>query len=681
MPINQSNIYKVVNSMKIIIILMASMAYIFGDEGISEEYGLLFYGQFLVIVLLLGYIAVSKFHMVEKWKQRKKNTPLPSLKTDQNTETTNVDVIEKYRVEMRKIKIENQPFRISGLLHILTNKVSDLLQKNRHTLYYDVQSDVGRYIIGDNDYIEQVLEILLNNSLALSNDSGISLKISKLKNKFLVFEVSNKQGFMDKSTVKEYTNAERTLSTMNKALLSFIKAKKIAETMSGSIELKSSRRAGSHYTFTIPYYADKDKRSKQGELKRSLEGKRALFIGKDQYDTKRAQYIFQTFGIHIENMTLSDFEDKKPDLRKYDMAILRSSDITYAHVSFFKSIFQDKESDFKIIIVHELFESEEKMALAKSIAHAELYNPTIIGDVEEILYQMFLLKSNAVKGINNMEIFDPKTFALKRYNKGTEEHSAKFQGAHVAIVEDSKVDQRIIRNILKIDGITLFCLNNGAEMIDLLEKEEIDLIFSDINMPVMDGLTMTKQIRTVEEWKEIPIVSISSMAFIHEIKAMQRAGMNASIAKPIVAEEVHQALKRFLDISPEIQKRRLEAKKEKFQYDIKILDIDKGLNEAESELEYQEILKDTMDILKDTMEPFSKMVYDGEYRALGEFSKSALALYENIHAPEMIKMFNELLEYIATRQKTYLVEYIFLYQKNWKKLQDEIERYLKDTQS
>lgn len=670
-----------VNSMKIIIFLMSSTAYLFAQEGMSEGYGLLFYGQLLVIILLLGYIAVSKFHIVEKWKQRRKHAPLPSLKTDHNTETTNVDVIEKYRVEMRKIKIENQPFRISGLLHILTNKVSDLLQENRHTLYYDVQSDVGRYIIGDNDYIEQVLEILLKQSLGLSTDSGISLKVSKLKNKFLVFEVTNQNACMDKATVKEYMNAERTLSTMSKDLLSFIKAKKIAKAMSGSIELKSSRRAGNHYTFQIPYYADKDKRSKQGELKKSLEGKRALFIGKDQYDTKRAQYIFQTFGIHIENMTLSDFADKKPDLRKYDMAILRSSDITYAHVSFFKNIFQDKESDFKIIIVHELFESEEKMALAKSIAHAELYNPTIIGDVEEILYQMFMLKSNAVKGINNMEIFDPETFALKRYNKGIEEHSEKFKGAHVAIVEDSKVDQRIIRNILKIDGISLFCLNNGSEMIDLLEKEEIDLIFSDINMPVMDGLTMTKQIRTVEEWKEIPIVSISSMSFVHEIKAMQRAGMNASISKPIVAEEVHHALKRFLDITPEIQERRFEAKQNKFQYNIKILDIDKGLNEAESELEYQEILKDTMDILKDTMEPFAEMIYDQEYHALAEFSKSALALYENIHAPEMIKMFNELLEYVSTKQRAYLVEYIFLYQKNWKKLQAEIERYLKDTQA
>jgi len=484
---------------------------------------------------------------------------------------------------------------------------------------------------------------------------------------------------MKKAMFKEYTQAKRTLSSLSENLNTFIKAKKIAEAMNGSIELKSSKFSGTHYSFTIPYYEDKDNKSNQEELKKSLEGKHALFIGKDQYDTKRAQYIFETFGINIENMKLSDFESKKPDMQKYDMAILRSSDITYAHISFFKNIYEDKKSNFKIIIVHELFESEEKMALSKSIAHAELYNPTIIGDVEEILYQMFLLQSNAVKGINNMEIFDPKTFALT--GTGIKDNLEKYKGAHIAIVEDSKVDQRIMRSILKINGITLFCVINGAEMIELLEKEEIDLIFSDINMPVMDGLTMTKKIREMKKWEKIPIISISSMAFVHEIKAMQVAGMNASIAKPIVAEEVYQAVERFLVLTPEIQERRLKSNQDNFHYNKDVLDIDKGLKEAESDVHYQEVLSETMNILKDTIDPFSKMVYDEEYRALSEFSKLALELYEKIHAPEMIKMFQELSEYVSTKQRSYLIEYVFLYRKNWKKLQIEIERYMEDNRA
>lgn len=611
---------------------------------------------------------------------REKHVDSEPLKSDQNTETTSLDVIEKYRVEMRKIKIENQPFRISGLLHILTNRISDLLQSKRGTLYYDVENEVGRYIIGDNDYIEQVLEILLQNSMALSTDSEISLKISKSNNKLLVFEVVNKQGFLNKTILKEYMNAKRTLSNMSENLNAFIKAKKIAEAMNGSLMVKSSWILGTQYSFKIPYYEDTNNRSKQKNLKKFLTGKHALFIGKDQYDTQRAQYIFKTFGIIIDNIKLSDFENKKPDIQKYDMAILRSSDITHSHISFFRNIYQDKESQFKIIIVHELFESEEKIAFSKAIAHAELYSPTIIGDVEEILYQMFILKSHAVKGINNMEIFDPNAFALKGHNKGIEYDFEEYKGAYIAIVEDSKVDQRIMRNILDIEGVSLFCMNNGAEMIELLEKKEIDLIFSDINMPVMDGLTMTKKIREVKKWDEIPIISISSMAFVHEIQEMQVAGMNASIAKPIVPEEVYRALKKFLIVTPAMQEQRAKvAKKINFHYNKEILDIDKGLKEAESEFQYQEILLETMEMLKDTKDPFAQMIYNQEYRAIGEFSKSARALFENIHAPAMIKMFEELIGFVSTKQRVYLTEYIFLYQKNWKNLQTEIERYVEET--
>lgn len=657
---------------------MISMTVLFAQEGIVEAHGLLFYGQFFIILLLVGYIAVSKFHIFEKWKQRNKYNPPPSPEIDNNSETTNLDVIEKYRVDKRKIKIENQPFRISGLLHILTNKISDLLKNNRHTLYYDVQREVGRYIIGDNDYIEQVLKILLEESLALNTDSEISLKISKIKNKFLVFEVINKDGFIKNKTVKEYMQARRPLSSMSENLISFIKAKRIAEAMTGSIELTSSKIFGTHYTFKIPFYEDKDNRSKQEELKKFLKNKKALFIGKNEYDTKRAQYIFNTFGIKIENMKLSDFETKKPDIRKYDMAILRSSDITYAHMGFFKNIYQDKESNFKIIIMHELFESEEKMALAKSIANAELYNPTVIGDVEEILYQIFMLNSNAVKGVNNMEIFDPKTFALKGYKGKEKDNFEKYKGAHIAIVEDSKVDQRIMRNILKIEGVSLFPMYNGAEMIEFLEKEEIDLIFSDINMPVMDGLTMTKKIREVQKWEEIPIISISSMAFAHEIKEMQAAGMNASIAKPIARKEVYNALERFLVMTPEIQERRAKSKQKSLHSKKEVLDIDKGLQEAESNLAYQETLEETMEFLEETIDSVMKMIYNEEYRSLGEFSKSALELCENIHASEMVKMFQELMVFISTKQRVYLKEYIFIYKENYKRLEREIEIYLED---
>lgn len=595
-------------------------------------------------------------------------------------QTSDREIIEKYTAEIKKIKIENQPFRLGGMLHILTNKVSDLLKSNRHQIYYDIDNEVGRYIIGDNDYVEQVLEILVKDLLELNTDFEVVLNITKFKNKFLVFKIINKKGFMSKRLLREYSESNRLLGTVSQNTNAFIKAKKIAEAMNGSIELKSSKRSGTQYTFQIPFYEDKENRSSQEALKTYLNGKKALFIGKDKHDLKRTQYVFETYGLEIENMKLVDFEKKRPNLSNYNMAIIRSADLTYKHVSFFKNMYEDKKSNFKIIIVHELFEKEAKMKLSKSISHAELYKPTVIGDVEEILYQMFILKSKAVKGINNIEIFDPNEFSIKGKSKFKKDDLDWYKGARIAIVEDSKVDQRVIQNILNFDGVTLYCFNNGIEMLEFLEKEEIDIIFSDINMPIMDGLIMTKNIRAKKKWEHIPIISISSMAFPHEIEEMKVAGMNAAISKPIEAEEVYMALEKFLTMTAKIRNRKMNSGQIKFSFNKDIIDIKKGLKNAESELAYQNNLLEKMKILEGTRESFEKMIKDEEYVALRKFGRSTQAVYEEIHATEMIEMFEEFDRFVSERQRTYLLDYIYLYQKKWEKLEQAINQYIENVQ-
>ncbi|MBA1419920.1 MAG: hypothetical protein FAF03_03415 [Epsilonproteobacteria bacterium] len=357
---------------------------------------------------------------------KKRNTLSSELNTSEKEETIDLDKIKQYKNEIQEIKIENQPFRLSALLHILTNKISDLLKEQRHKIYYDVENEVGRYIVGDNDYIEQVLEILVKDALFLNSDSEIILKISKYKNQFLVFDIMNEKGLIKKNIYRQYVDVKQIINSQSENVNIFAKAKVIAEMMNGTVEVKSSRMAGTHYTFKIPYYEDENDQNHQEELRKLLAGKKALFIGKDKYDTQRTQYIFETYGIYIENMKLNDFENKKPNLSKYDMAIIRSTDLSYKHISFFKTIYKDEKSNFKIIIVHELFEYDEKIQLSKSIAHAELYSPTVIGDVEEILHQIFIRKSKAVKGINNIEIFNSKTFTIKG-NNHFEEPLADYQ--------------------------------------------------------------------------------------------------------------------------------------------------------------------------------------------------------------------------------------------------------------
>ena len=652
------------------ILLLTTAASLLHAEEPTSPYMALAYGLVLLLIAIIGFILFSRFKTPATKKRLRKEEG-----TVKASKSANPELVEQYRIDMKKIKIENQPFRLSGMLHILTNKISEQLKTSGHQLHYDVDNEVGRYIVGDNDYIEQVLEALMEEVIAMNSNQEVVLHISKEKEQYIVFDVYNPTAVLSKTELEHYMSTTAGQEA-DKRLGTFIKARNIAEAMGGSIEIKSSKRNGTHFIFKIPYIEDRDNRSNQEKLKKFLTGKKALFIGKTKYETKRAQYIFDTFGIKIEHMNLSDFESKKPDLKKYDMAILRSSSLTPKHISFFKKIHQSGKKDFKTIIVHELFEDEKTINFSKPIADAELYNPTIIGDVEEILYQMFILKSKAVKGISNMDTFNSDTFAIKGTRDFSEEDLQKFRGAHIAVAEDSKVDMRVMRNILNnIDGIKLFTVNNGIELMDLLEKEEIDFIFADINMPLLDGLTMTRRIRSKPKWEHIPIISISSMAFKQEVRAMQLAGMNAAITKPITAQDVYTALEKFLTITPKIEMRLTQCHSQDLDYKCNtyVLNVEKGAEDAGSPENYLELLQETMDLLQGSDEKLKTLIKNEEYSSLKEFSHSMLELYGNIQANEMVKMFEELTYYLSSRKKPYLMEYTMLYKKNMQRLQDEID--------
>ena len=197
------------------------------------------------------------------------------------------DILESYRIETKKINIDNQPFRLSGLLHILTNKISKPLKEQQHRLYYDVDREIGRYIVGDNDYIEQVLQPVMQYLIQLNSQSEIILHISKDKERTIIFDAFNPHASISKSLTQEESHFLQH---------SFAKAKNIADAMGGSLELKSGKRTGTHFLFSMPYIADKNTRSNQEKLKKPLKTNGHFLLGKI-HTIRNVSSIFSIFSV------------------------------------------------------------------------------------------------------------------------------------------------------------------------------------------------------------------------------------------------------------------------------------------------------------------------------------------------------------------------------------------------
>jgi two-component system chemotaxis response regulator CheY len=113
--------------------------------------------------------------------------------------------------------------------------------------------------------------------------------------------------------------------------------------------------------------------------------------------------------------------------------------------------------------------------------------------------------------------------------------------ARVLIVDDSSVMRKIVGRALRQAGLEMEQVleaSNGSEALTVAREHPLDLILSDINMPMMDGLEFVRQLRTIEAAQDIPVVMITTEAGeAHVVQALS-SGASGYIRKPFTPDQI-----------------------------------------------------------------------------------------------------------------------------------------------
>ena len=122
--------------------------------------------------------------------------------------------------------------------------------------------------------------------------------------------------------------------------------------------------------------------------------------------------------------------------------------------------------------------------------------------------------------------------------------------AHSIItVDDSSTMRRIIKNTLQKLGFeTILEAGNGVEALGVMSKNKVDMIVTDWNMPEMDGLTFVKAVRAKDEYKDLPILMITTEAAKEDILTALRSGVNNYVVKPFTPETLQEKVFKLLDL-------------------------------------------------------------------------------------------------------------------------------------
>jgi CheY-like chemotaxis protein len=117
----------------------------------------------------------------------------------------------------------------------------------------------------------------------------------------------------------------------------------------------------------------------------------------------------------------------------------------------------------------------------------------------------------------------------------------------VLIAEDSSVIQNLTKKILQFQNFDISSVKNGEQVLQALEKEHIDIILLDINMPVMDGMECARQVRKLPDPQKanIPIVAITGNAKNYSMEDFKQVGINDYLPKPLDFDKLVDVVKKL----------------------------------------------------------------------------------------------------------------------------------------
>ncbi len=449
------------------------------------------------------------------------------------------NILDFSKIESGKLEIEEAEFNLYELIENVLDVVSSSTKNQTIELLYSVTDEIPKFVTGDATRLQQVLTNLLANAIKFTEDGEIILSVDteRLFSESIVlrFEVKDTgigisedklhrlfQSFtqVDASSTRKYGGTG----------LGLVISKRLVEAMGGSIWVKSDDGHGTSFFFTVPVGISR--REDDFKTPSVLENKKVFLLDDNetnlrilQHQLKKANLKVSTYNNpHMLLATISELGD-------YDFGILDMQMPEINGVTVAKNIRATYSSnDLPLVLlssIHELGNHQDKA-----------------------LFELFLKKPiHQTRFLNNLERLFTTDFTPTPSSSNTENDKKLFQTAfNVLIVEDNIVNQKVALRILERMGINADVCENGKTGIEAVHTKTYDLIFMDMEMPVMDGLEATKIIKSIRfPGNKAPIiVAMTANALQEDRERCFEAGMDDFVAKPITLEITRKILIKWL---------------------------------------------------------------------------------------------------------------------------------------
>jgi len=443
------------------------------------------------------------------------------------------NILDLSKVESNKVEIESVVFNTEEEFDSAIETYAVGAADKNIDLNYYLDPTINSKLKGDPTKIKEILINLLSNAIKFTSYGGtINVEIKKIQTEDgqnrIYFSVQDDGIGMTKEQQSKIFTAfsQADVSVTRKyggTGLGLTLSSQFVELMGGELELESAKDEGTTFFFSL---ALEEMPATEPDLFNSFT---SLAIAKyeQKIPTRLDTYLdryFEYFGPQVklfESISeLKDLEDAKT-CKNYWI------DIDNTKQNILDSLPNIDKSEL-ILIAN--VTSRTKIEQLGIVQENVLYKPVTLSKIRELL-----LRSSDM--------------GSKKLEKHESEDQSTHFDASVLVAEDNIINQKLIRHILEETGLKVDIANNGLEAFEKRRNNDFDLIFMDIQMPVMDGLEATSEIldyENDEEVKHIPIVALTANALKGDKERFLSAGMDEYISKPLETAELMGVLNKYL---------------------------------------------------------------------------------------------------------------------------------------